>query len=501
MKFVACVCVCVFVLGRACAATELNDCDDDCIKTNHAALLQHELKIWQQADHVLGHAQSAGHNKDDARLSDPYVSPPTNNDRPIWHKLVKPADCVSGRTEEDSQTCHSDNLKALVTAHFAGFQPASVTQSDFDDVLETIASSGMSLGKDVYEPCCVVQVINNSVWVAGGCILPHTKISRIRTFASLLQHAASLPDIGLIPDVEMHVCTDDEAALVLGSHRLRAPVLTAASLPEARGRVIPVPLNANFQVAEGYSNTCLGLDLSIDSNTIAGKRRCLPHQIPWENKKPVAFFRGKKYEDAPEACSECKCTTADNLCHSCHQNCTPSPDHDQPSHLGLPCARPRARTHCLREDLMASLQGKEGFDVGSDRVEECLWELNQYLLVIGNNLGWADRLQASLFKTSATILVDSGAYEWFYPLMIEDLHFIRANASASSVLLAVKTALERDDKDMVQRANAFAQLAFGLDNAARYAAYVAQAYSRVQVYRPQKRAASDGVSASRLCEI
>jgi hypothetical protein len=155
--------------------------------------------------------------------------------------------------------------------------------------------------------------------------------------------------------------------------------------------------------------------------------------------------------------------------------------------------------------MIAALQGREGFDVADkgEFVDECLWELNQFLLVIGNCLGWADRMQESLFKTSATILVDSGAYEWFYPLMIENVHYIRADPTVSSVLHTVEAAIKRGEVDvtrLTQQANAFAQLVFGLDNAARYAALVAQAYSRVQAYKPQKRSAEGGVSVRGPCD-
>jgi len=407
---------------------------------------------------------------------------------------VSPRDCVRGRTQEEAQACHWENLNALVSGHFSAFSPASVTRDDFEDASKIIELAGLAEGD---KSCCIMQVINNSVWVVGGC----GDGMKHRVFGALLEHAVSLPDIGLIPDVEMHICEHDFAPLILPSNGVRAPILASVSLPEARGQVIPVPMlhRRSDSLSEGYADICFGQEVFESTNysrTLAGERQCLPYSATsWANKTPAAFFRGGIYEDSEK---DCICHTEDNQFFDCAQVCTRD-------HLGLPCARPRARTQCSRIDLLAALQGREGFDVTSTDyyVDECLWELNQFLLVMGNSLGWADRVQESLFKTSPTILVDSGAYEWFYPLMIENVHYIRADTTVSSVLHTVEAALKRGEVDatrLTQQANAFAQLVFGLDNAARYAALVAKAYSRVQAYKPQKRSAADGVSVRRPCD-
>eukprot|EP00930_Biecheleria_cincta_P018191 TRINITY_DN14255_c0_g1_i1.p1 TRINITY_DN14255_c0_g1~~TRINITY_DN14255_c0_g1_i1.p1 ORF type:complete len:528 (+),score=67.62 TRINITY_DN14255_c0_g1_i1:301-1884(+) len=407
-----------------------------------------------------------------------------------WQNLMNPKDCVSGKSAQDAQACHLENLDTLASAHFSAFPASSVTLDDFEDAFKAIDRAGIAASE-----CCVIQILNNTVWEIGTCK------AQIKVLSTVLQHATSLPDVGSIPDVEMHACKVDQTPLLLPANGVRVPFLAPSSVPEARGHIIPVPLNERRGLSSqtfppdmsGYHAICHGraaFDSTDFGKMIAGERQCLPQSAtPWSRKNNVAFFRGSVYADA-ENCTECKCRTDDGLCHDCSPGC-------RLHNYGRSCARPRSRTICSRPDLFAGLEGREEFNVGTtgDFVDECMWELNKYLLVIGNNIGWADRVQDSLFKTSATILADSGAYEWFYPLMIEGLHFIRADPTVESISDVVRTAIGRDDKDMTQRANAFARLVFGIDNVARYTAMVAKAYGRVQAYKPSRR-----VPASRPCD-
>jgi hypothetical protein len=130
-------------------------------------------------------------------------------------------------TQEEAQACHLDNINALVSAHFSAFSPASVTQDDFEDASKIIARAGLADGD---KSCCIMQVINSSVWVVGGC----GNGMKHRTFGALLQHAISLPDVGLIPDVEMHICEHDFSSLILPSDGVRAPILASFSAGGAR---------------------------------------------------------------------------------------------------------------------------------------------------------------------------------------------------------------------------------------------------------------------------
>ena len=103
---------------------------------------------------------------------------------------------------------------------------------------------------------------------------------------------------------------------------------------------------------------------------------------------PAALFRG-------------------NVVHTANLSCERSALFSVPSYGDGTRLEP-GPSPCYRVSLVDRLQGRPRFDVGgSQHLAEEEWEGWKLLLVIGNSLGWADRLMASLFKDSVTVLVDA----------------------------------------------------------------------------------------------
>ena len=116
-----------------------------------------------------------------------------------------------------------------------------------------------------------------------------------------------------------------------------------------------------------------------------------------------------------------------------------------------------------------------------DEVPEVTFENHKLLLIIGKTLGWADRFMASLQKTSASVLVDAGTYEWFYPLLHEGVHYVRADANVASVVRSVEWGLANDEKlhKIAQAGRAYAEKLYTLEHMAMYVAAVARGYAHV----------------------
>merc|ERR1719221_800400 len=117
-------------------------------------------------------------------------------------------------------------------------------------------------------------------------------------------------------------------------------------------------------------------------------------RVPWEKKKPQAYFRG--------IIGKKKCT----------YKIEPSP-----------------RSHCFRKFILEKLANNSNFDAArlpDDTVaNETEIENYQFVLILGNTGGWAERTMHTLFKSCLMIYVDQKAYEWYMPLLIEGKHYLK----------------------------------------------------------------------------
>ena len=86
---------------------------------------------------------------------------------------------------------------------------------------------------------------------------------------------------------------------------------------------------------------------------------------------------------------------------------------------------------------------------------------------------------ASLLKTPATVLVDAGTFEWFYPLLAEGVHYLRAHPSEESVRKMVWWGLTHDlELEKIAHAGrTYAHALLTLNHFATYMAAVVHEYA------------------------
>lgn len=337
---------------------------------------------------------------------------------------------------------------------FSRFPAASVTRNSFTNALKGVRCVPGDRSPNCGGSCQLIQIIDGRVLVAidrkTGSQQRLGKLhheGRMKDVVCMLRMATAREHID---DVELLVCVSDYGELAL-KHELGStlPVLTA-NFDGSQGSGIPIPMPSRGPL----STIC------PETNRTAPVSRSLSPP-PWEQKRPIAFFRGNWDASRPGSGRDCR-----NLQHGWEQ------------------------TPCVRSRLTAELRGVRGFDVRLNQyTPEAEWEDNKYLLIIGNSRGWADRLGASLLKSSASILVDGGRGEWFYPLLDEGTHYLRANASASSVMRVVQWAEAHDEtvRAIPQAAARLAHELFATDSLVHWVVLVATAVRRTLSFAPQRR--------------
>eukprot|EP00930_Biecheleria_cincta_P055739 TRINITY_DN42017_c0_g1_i1.p1 TRINITY_DN42017_c0_g1~~TRINITY_DN42017_c0_g1_i1.p1 ORF type:complete len:502 (-),score=60.03 TRINITY_DN42017_c0_g1_i1:126-1631(-) len=291
--------------------------------------------------------------------------------------------------------------------------------------------------------CSIVQIINNSVFVEQ-----HPSFTKSYHRGRLYDVAFLLRLAGLstrLPNVELVVCTSDAATQTLRSRKSfnEVPVLTPYADVINPGS-IPVPMLARaggtFWANPGFAELLKG--------------RSAVKPVPWAKKEAKALFRGAMRNA------------------SCNSECR----WQVPVH----------RSHCLRIRLRDALGHHPSFNISARWMNESEFENYKYLLVVGNARGWADRTVPTLFKSSAMIYVDTGAYEWYMPLLVDKVHYLRADPNPQDIRRAVTFALEHDKEmeRMSQEANKFASSVFSYESLSEYIKLVAQAYADRMLYEP-----------------
>lgn len=326
-------------------------------------------------------------------------------------------------------------LVALVELWFRGLPQKSITRNMVEDM--------GTYHRGEASHCSIIQVINNSVYVEQH---PHLRNAhhrgRLYDVAFLLRLAAlSSP----LPNVELVICTSDAASqTLLGRNNFnKVPVLTAYADVMNPGS-IPVPMLGR---SGGTFWASLGAVELLN-------RRSAFKSVPWAQKEPKAFFRGTMRRD--RCSSECKWKA------------------------------PVHRSHCLRLRLRSALKQHPSFNISTSWTNESEFENYKYLLVVGNAFGWADRTMPTLFKSSAMIYVDTGAYEWYMPLLVDKVHYLRAPPNPKGLRRAVAFAQTHDKEmeQMSQEANRFARSVFTYESLSEYVKLVAQACADRSVYEP-----------------
>jgi len=91
----------------------------------------------------------------------------------------------------------------------------------------------------------------------------------------------------------------------------------------------------------------------------------------------------------------------------------------------------------------------------SDRIPLIEQQRYKYIINVGQNFNWADRLRITLFLNSAVIIHEGGAEEFFYPMLEPYVHYIPTDILFGDLVRQVEWARANDDKmkEMVKNMN------------------------------------------------
>lgn len=394
--------------------------------------------------------------------------------RSDWHRLLEhQATCTTDGPR--AQRCFEKRIEQLAAAYFSRLRNQTVTTQ----ALLTAANRSR-------KHCMLIRLNGAHVLVDGSWKPPRASLwyhGRFTDVACLLEYAASR-NMPLPKQTDLLVCGSDGLRGSDSDALHGVPALTLTHHPRCPS-CIPVPMASRGFVSDFASvhhpakffATEAGKRLRGGSLMEVGTR-------PWDFKEGRAFFRGRDFTCMPDARSKGG--------HGCEQGkCAAFYQAEYEGGPPQTWAELTATNACYRARLVNGLKrhphAKYLFDVASGRppnfqtVPESEWEKYKLLLVIGNAHGWADRLMASLLKTPATVLVDAGTAEWYYPLLREGVHYLRANSSLASVQQAVRWGIEHDEqlRTIAATGQSYAQSLFTLDHLAMYMAAVARHWARV----------------------
>ena len=356
--------------------------------------------------------------------------------------------------------CHAQRSAELVERLFSYFKLGSVSRRQ----LETFTAGTHG------RYCMMVKVergrvLVNSSWqpLRGK---PFHK-SRIMDVPCLLRSA--LRRNLTVPDVEMVVCGSDVPSRPAQGEE-RVPYLHGVQ-QVGTAHAIPVPVWSRW-VHDGWGGI-LSSNWSASSEVaqlIAGRVRHASAAVPWKEKANAALFRGRIAE----------CKTKDGYTFFAFK----------PGDDGSDVMVPGPGT-CFRRAIVERLARLPHFDLGLDlpHFNDSEWERYKMQLVIGGTGGWTDRMRKFAFMTSVTVLIDSGTFEWWYPLLTEGVHYLRTSTNVSMIAEQVEWALANDGESarIAAASRSYAMDLLRLENQEMYLVYVARAYARTLGYSPVHR--------------
>ena len=356
--------------------------------------------------------------------------------------------------------CHAQRSAELVERLFSYIKRGSVSRRQ----LETFTAGTHG------RYCMMVKVergrvLVNSSWqpLRGK---PFHK-SRIMDVPCLLRSA--LRRNLTVPDVEMVVCGSDVPSRPAQGEE-RVPFLHGVQ-QVGTAHAIPVPVWSRW-VHDGLGGI-LSSNWSASSKVaqlIAGRVRHASAAVPWKDKANAALFRGRIAE----------CKTKDSYTFFALK----------PGDDGSDVMVPGPGT-CFRRAIVERLARLPHFDLGLNlpHLNDSEWERYKMQLVIGGTGGWTDRMRNFAFMTSVTVLIDSGTFEWWYPLLTEGVHYLRTSTNVSMIAEQVEWALANDGESarIAAASRSYAMDLLRLENQEMYLVYVARAYARTLGYSPVHR--------------
>lgn len=249
--------------------------------------------------------------------------------------------------------------------------------------------------------------------------------------------------------------------------------------------LIPVPLGNTRGVAEGWGTPFQGWDAYID-RTIWTTRG----NYSWEKKLPKALFRG----------SLCMQT---NTLGSCNDDgeCRRATKWDQVNRGVM------YTVASTRPDLFdigfTALKGKP--DMGEEQFNDAPmpmakmefkeYQRYKFILNVGSNQDWAERLRSLLFTNSAVIMHEAETREFYTPLLQPWVHYIPTDLMFKDLVQNVEWAIENDEtvQQIVRNGNAFADRYISERAMQQYWEVAIEEFARLQTKAAQEGLDEDGV--------
>jgi Glycosyl transferase family 90 len=248
-----------------------------------------------------------------------------------------------------------------------------------------------------------------------------------------------------IPDMTFIVMLND-------GHKPFVPTFGAARHWESWHNMIPVPMGNDRGQAEGWGSTISGWDKYISDNV---KRTS--DFYPWKSKINRAFFRGSLMMQTYKlgTCNKGgrrKCARASSWSEVAR---------------GVMYEKAQARP-----DLFDISFTKHGYkeNIGPDQFKNAPTigesvkfteaQKYKYVLNVGSNQDWAERLRLHFYMNSAIVMHMAETKEFFYPLIVPWKHVIPANLMFNDLVRNVKWATKHDAdaEKIVENMNNFAEV-------------------------------------------
>ena len=117
----------------------------------------------------------------------------------------------------------------------------------------------------------------------------------------------------------------------------------------------------------------------------------------------------------------------------------------------------------------------------------------KYVISVGNNVDWTDRLRLQLSSNSASILQTGIAQEFFSPLLNPFEHFIPLLPNITDVIEAIEWAIKNDDdaRTIMQNAQQFASVFLSEEGMLEYAYIALLRHSELLQYEPDAQSPAD----------
>mmetsp|Transcript_6127 Transcript_6127/g.14899 ORF Transcript_6127/g.14899 Transcript_6127/m.14899 type:complete len:405 (+) Transcript_6127:178-1392(+) len=311
--------------------------------------------------------------------------------------------------------------------------------------------------------------------LASSCILVEFKNGKsniTRKFEPPGKHGRLPSAIALVEAAQERFGTaiPDCTFLIMLTDGMRPsiPLLGSAKMYRTWNNFIPIPTGNERGLPYGYGTSFTGWNQYMERFATS-----LHAKYPWNSKTEKAVFRGN-FAMQPTALGSCPLDCRD-------------PKSWREVNRGKLFSVAEARPDLFDVEFIrkGSPQYGDISDVPVDpgaKIEFSEHMQYKYLLNVGAQFDWAERLKNFLFMNSVVIKHEAELLEWYFPLLKPFQHYIPTDILMSDLVEMVTWAKRNDDKvvRIVKNANAFAKEHLCEDSLVEFFYVLLTKYARLQ---------------------